>query len=246
MFATQVAAAIDAARTLTRLDGLSREIWQAFSAEAVSEFDAGRLAEQIHERRRIVRGDIVPVGIPAGRLTIFPPRRLQRPPNKSAALTRRRQLAASGPMPPALAARFTVAELAVLRIVSDEVRERGHCDRTIAEIAARAGVGRTSVQNAVRTAAALGLLTVEERRREGRKNLPNVIRLVSREWLAWIAKRPARKGGNSPPPKPRDARHTHTPGLHDRRADDRGRQARDGDDRGGRGGDRHGVRSTRA
>ena len=193
MFATQVAAAIDAARTLTRLDHLSKDIWAAFGAGSVTDDDAGHLAELLHERRRVVRGDIKPVGIPTGRPSLFPPRRLQRPPDRSVAMTRRRQLAASGPMPPAMAARFTVAELAVLKVVSDEVREKGRCDRTIAELAARAGVGRTSSKNAVRQAAALGLLTVEERRREGRKNLPNVIRVVSREWLSWI-QRGGRRG----------------------------------------------------
>src|SRR5215210_1900478 len=93
-------------------------------------------------------------------------------------------------MPPALACRFTVGELAVLRIIGDEVRQHGCCDRCVDEIAARAGVCRSLVKNAIRTAARLGLLTVEERRREGRRNLPNVIRIVSREWLAWLARGP--------------------------------------------------------
>ena len=44
------------------------------------------------------------------------------------------------------------------------------------------------VKNAIRTAARLGLLTVEERRREGRRNLPNVVRIVSKEWTSWVAK----------------------------------------------------------
>ncbi len=91
-------------------------------------------------------------------------------------------------MPPALACKFTVAELAVLRIVGDEVRQHGRCDRTIDEIAARAGTCRSMVKNAIRQAARLGLLTVEERRREGRRNLPNVLRVVSREWLTWLQK----------------------------------------------------------
>jgi hypothetical protein len=99
-----------------------------------------------------------------------------------------RHLAASGPMPPALACKFTVSELAVLRIVGDEVRQHGHCDRCVDEIAARAGVCRSLVKNAIRTAARLGLLTVEERRREGRRNLPNVIRIVSKEWTVWLAR----------------------------------------------------------
>ena len=43
-------------------------------------------------------------------------------------------------------------------------------------IAARAGVCRRLAQNAIRQAARLGLLTIQERRREGQKNLPNVVR----------------------------------------------------------------------
>src|SRR3712207_2877968 len=91
-------------------------------------------------------------------------------------------------MPPSLACKFTVSELAVLRIVGDEVRQHGRCDRTIDEIAARAGTCRTMVKNAIRQAAKLGLLTVQERRREGQRNLANVIRVISREWLTWLAK----------------------------------------------------------
>jgi hypothetical protein len=105
-------------------------------------------------------------------------------------------LAASGPLPPSIACKFTVGELAALRIVTDEVREKGHCDQTIAEISARAGICRTTAQNAIRAAAGMGLLTVQERRREGQKNLPNVVRIVSREWLQWI-KRGEPAGGRS-------------------------------------------------
>jgi hypothetical protein len=190
MFSQQLAEAIGAARTLTRLDDLSRAIWQGMTAGAVGDDDAQALAETLHTRRSVLRGDIKPVGIPAGRASIFPPRRLQRPPVRSVAIARRRHLAASGPMPPTLACRFTTGELAVLRIVGDEVRERGHCDRTLAELAARAGVCRTLAKSVMRRAAQDGLVTIEERRREGRRNLPNVVRVVSREWLQWLAKRP--------------------------------------------------------
>src|SRR5215204_6436401 len=189
-FCSQMAAAIDGARTLTRLDHLSRSIWQGLAAGAVADDDAQALAERLHARRSIVCGEIKPVGIPVGRPSIFPPRRPQRAPKRPVAIARRRHLAASGPMPPSLACRFTVGELAVLRIVGDEVRQHGQCDRCVDEIAARAGVCRSLVKNAIRTAARLGLVTVEERRREGRRNLSNVIRIVSREWLAWLARGP--------------------------------------------------------
>src|SRR5205814_10217932 len=85
-----------------------------------------------------------------------------------------------------------VGELAVLRIIGDEVRQHGHCDRCVDELAARAGVCRSMVKNAIREAARLGLLTVQERRQEGRRNLPNVVRIVSKEWTTWLA-----RGGQS-------------------------------------------------
>src|SRR3712207_5500038 len=187
-FCDQMAAAIDGARTLTRLDHLSRSIWQGLAASAVADDDAQALAERLHARRSVLRGEIKPVGVPVGRPSIFPPRRLQRAPQCPVAIARRRHLAASGPMPPALACKFTVSELAVLRIVGDEVRQHGHCDRCVDEIAARAGVCRRMVQNAIREAARLGLVTIEERRREGRRNLPNVVRIVSKEWTNWLAR----------------------------------------------------------
>jgi hypothetical protein len=194
MFAEQMASAINDARTLTRLDDLSRAIWQGWGANAVTDDQAQDLASLIHARRLVVRGEVKPVGIPPGRPSIFPPRRLHRAPMRSVAIARRRHLAASGPLPPSIACKFTVGELAALRIVTDEVRERGHCDRTIAEIAARAGICRTTAQNAIRAAAAMGLLTAQERRRQGQKNLPNVVRIVSREWLQWI-----KRGGRAVP-----------------------------------------------
>jgi hypothetical protein len=186
MFADQMRTVIEEARTLTRLDVLSKAIWQGLVAGAVTDDAAQGLAELLHARRAVVRGDIVAVGIPAGRPSIFPPRRSQRAPDRPRSIARRRHLAASGPMPPRLAARFTLSELAALRIISDEVMANGHCDRPLAEIAARAGVGRTTVQNALREAASLGLVTVQERRRQGQVNLPNVVRVVSREWLQWL------------------------------------------------------------
>src|SRR3954469_6601030 len=194
-FCDQMAAAIDGARTLTRLDQLSRLIWQGLAAGAVGDDDAQGLAERLHARRSVLRGETKPVGVPVGRLSIFPPRRLQRAPQRPVAIARRRHLAASGPMPPALACKFTVSELAVLRIIGDEVRQHGHCARCVDEIAARAGVCRSMVKNAIREAARLGLLTVEERRREGRRNLPNVVRIIAKEWTSWLA-----RGGRSSRP----------------------------------------------
>lgn len=201
MFAEQLNTAIEAA-SLNMLDGLSRTLWQGFAAGAIADAEAEHLAELIEARRRAARAEHKPIGIPAGRASIFPPRRVQRSPDRARSIERRRTLAASGPMPPTLACRFTTGELAVLRIVADAVRDNGQCVLPVDAIAARAGVCRRLAQNAIREAARQGLLTVQERRREGRRNDYNVLRIVSREWLAWVA----RWGGGCKKIHPTDSR----------------------------------------
>jgi hypothetical protein len=109
------------------------------------------------------------------------------------AIERRRRLACSGPMPPALGSRFTTRQLAVLRIVGDEMARSGACGLCIDAIAARAGVCRSLAQAAIRLAEGDGLLTIQERRHQGRKSDPNLVRIISREWLQWLQRggRPA-------------------------------------------------------
>jgi hypothetical protein len=83
-----------------------------------------------------------------------------------------------------------------MRIVGDECRVHGCCTLHIDAIAARAGVHRTTVQNALREAQARegrpGIITVQERRRRGQRSLTNIIRIVSRDWLNWLHKGPSR------------------------------------------------------
>jgi hypothetical protein len=92
-------------------------------------------------------------------------------------------------MPPNLACQFTVGELAALRIVANAAISSGGCRLHIDAIAAQAGVCRSTAQNALRAARRLGLITVQERRRRGMASLTNVVRIVSREWTAWIDRR---------------------------------------------------------
>lgn len=186
MFHATMAAAIDGARTLAHMDALSRQLWQGHGSGALGDNEAQALAERLHGRRSAIRDGIRPVGIPAGRASLFPPRARSVSPDRAASRDRRRLLACSGPMPPALAARFTTGQLAVLRIVSDEVAAKGVCGLCVDAIAARAGVCRRLAQAAIRLAENDGLLTIEERRYEGRKNSPNLIRIISREWQAWM------------------------------------------------------------
>ena len=123
-------------------------------------------------------------------------RRPQRSPDRQASIERRRRLVASGPLPPPLAARFTWGEVAVMRIIGDECRAHGCCSLHIDAIAARAGVHRTTVQNALREGQGRGespgipIISVQERRIRGQRSLTNIIRIVSRDWSDWLRKGP--------------------------------------------------------
>lgn len=107
-------------------------------------------------------------------------------PRTEASLERRRRWAASGRLPPGLAARFTLAEQAVLALVAAETVRRKDCRLAIGQLAAIAGVAETTVRNAIREATQLGLVTVEERRVTGFRNDTNIVRIVAAEWQAWL------------------------------------------------------------
>ena len=196
MTAIEILTAIGGTKSLATLDGFARAVWERWGEKEVTDEQAQALAEAIEARKREVRGiDTVAQRAPhvaalakaQGRLSHFPAKRKpQRSPDRRASIERRRTLAASGPMPPQLASQFTTGELAVLRLVADEVRTKRHCTLTLGELAARAGVGITTARNALHEAAGHGYLTIEERRRDKRPNLSNVVRIVSREWLTWV------------------------------------------------------------
>ena len=196
MTAIDMLAAISGTKSLAVLDGVARTLWADWANGKLTDDQAGTLAEMLERRKREVRGvDTVAARAPQisaaakaqGRPSYFPAKR-KGPicPNRRVSIERRRTLAASGPMPPTLACLFTTGELAALRIVADEARDRKQCGLTLGEIAARAGVGISTARNALRYAAREGLVTIEERRRDKRPNLANVVRIVSREWTAWI------------------------------------------------------------
>jgi hypothetical protein len=190
VFANHLSEAV-AGASLAGCDHLARDLWRAYAAGVTDDTDAEALSAAIEDRRRALRGGGASIaGKPqkplASRPTRFPPRRVQVSPNRRRSIERRRRLAASGPMPPTLASKFTQGELAVLRIVADEVRDHGACDRSYDELAARAGCCRSLARRAIRLAARMGLLSIEERPRPGRKHLTNLVRVRSMEWRVWL------------------------------------------------------------
>jgi hypothetical protein len=197
------------------LDDLARLVWDNLASGSLTDSEAQALAEAIQGRREEARTKAPSESaseasgrpaMPSPRAwTYFPPKRPQRSPDRARSIERRRTLASCGPLPPALAAKFTTGELSVLWIVSEEVAAKGTCSLSLPELAARAGVGLTKARLALRIAQDLGLLTITERRVPYRPNLSNLIRIVSPAWKAWIAHRKPRK------PTPRPSLTTPTP-----------------------------------
>jgi hypothetical protein len=176
----------------------------ALIRDGYADHDAGRLSLTEADRRlRLLQAQPLAArplnaGIPlraALPISKFTLRRCQRSPDREASRTRRRMLARDGRMPPGVRAHYTEGEAAALTIIAGEVKRHALCDLHIDAIADRAGVGRTTVQNAIREARRLGHISKEERPVKGRKSLTNVIRIISREWLAWIERGPAARTG---------------------------------------------------
>ncbi len=177
------------------LPAIAAALWQAFSTGALSETEAEELSSLIDARRALgaaeqLQGGVRQIGAPT-------PRRTGSRPRTDTSMERRRRWAASGRLPPQLAAQFTLAEQAVLAVVAVETTKRGDCRLANEHIAAVAGVSKSTARATLRRARALGLLTIEERRRSGWRSETNVIRIVSREWVAWmrLARRSVGEGG---------------------------------------------------
>src|SRR4051812_38856940 len=139
MFAEQLRRAVEASPRV-ELARVAQLLWKAYAAGQVTEDQASELSEMIEAKRAI------PVPPPRPRL------RVGSRPRSPSHMDRRRRWAASGCLPPAVAARFTLAEQSALAVIAAENRKRGDCRLTNGEIADVAGVSITSVKNALRAA----------------------------------------------------------------------------------------------
>jgi hypothetical protein len=162
-----------------------RTIYRALGTGQLSEDQAQELDELVRPSRQPV----------AAVLAAPPPKRYfiqrsaeQRSPNRRASIERRRLHAASGMLPPSIAANYTVGEQAVLRVVADEWLAHGVCDLSRNEIASRAGVSHALAKRTLLMVERHGLISVKRRPRSGRKHLTNITHIVRAEWIDWLNK----------------------------------------------------------
>ena len=108
-FARQLRQAVEVSPRV-ELHRIQDAIWKTWGAGGLSDDEAQDLAQLIEARK----------ALPASQKPVQ--RRVGSRPRSPASMERRRSWAASGAMPPQLAARFTLAEVAVLAVVAAEVR----------------------------------------------------------------------------------------------------------------------------
>lgn len=208
MLAQQFHKAVATARSRAGIDDISRLVWRALAEGHLNEIDAEAISAAVEARRASLRlhtskrGDR-PSMSPAGGLA----RSHCRSPDRERSIRRRRSWVASGWLPPQIAANFTPAEAAALAVVAEEVSRNGRCEFPLDRIAAVAGVSRSSVRNALRSARLLGLVSIMERRHRGARSETNVIAIVSGEWLAWLRLGEKRRGGWAQDREPHESKY---------------------------------------
>lgn len=111
--------------------------------------------------------------------------------DRTASRGRKRMMGGAGCLPHTIRGLYTEGERAALTVICLEVKRRGWCNWPIDKIAAKAGVSVRTVQYALATARAYGHIVVEYRPISGRRNLPNLIRIISTEWLSWLKRGPS-------------------------------------------------------
>jgi hypothetical protein len=198
---------INAASSSDSLDNIARAVWHSWGKGALTDDEATFLNVAIDRRRSITfhrpsRNGAGPAGAVGGLLgridSRFKPRPARRRLTDEARTKRRhrkRMLGGSSAMPDTMRHHYTEGERAVMCIVAGQVKRQGICDLSIDEIADRAGVGRTTVQNAMHEARRLSHVKITERRQRGAKNLTNVVEIISAEWRDWIKRGPSAARG---------------------------------------------------
>lgn len=186
------------------LPAVASAMWRAYGAGGLSDVEVEELSGLLEARQGAARVASPPTIAPAvARVAAVAQMRARAGsrPRTVESLGRRRRWAAAGFLPPALAAGFTGGEVAALAVIAAEIGRRGSCTLPFGAIAALAGVSESTAKRAVRQARATGLIAVTERRIARDRNDTNVVRILSREWAAWLRLRlPRTVRGPAHPP----------------------------------------------
>lgn len=186
--AATLADALTRVRSTDELDNFARSLWSDHGKGAIGDDLAQELSQIIEQRREALKC----------RATACKSRNVRRGLERrtDARATgkrtvrrnheRKRTMARAGLIPGQLVQDFTEGETAALSAIG--------CagvvsDWPIAKIAAIAGVSVSTVRNALRKAARLGILVVTERRMRFARSLTNVVRIVSKVWTTWLSRR---------------------------------------------------------
>lgn len=201
MHAAEIRRAVEAAPR-TGLPQVAALLWKAYGDGQVSEAEAEALSTLIEARKGAPRDpSMAPRASDPQALSNLPATRraVGSRPRSPESMVRRRRWAASGRLPPQVAAHFTLAQQAVLALVAAEAVRRGDCRLCHAHLAAVAGVAPSTVRATLRLARDLGLVSIEVRRITGWRNESSVTRIICPAWTAWnrLVCRPGRPGGGA-------------------------------------------------
>ncbi|TPW32739.1 hypothetical protein [Pararhizobium mangrovi] len=120
-------------------------------------------------------------------------RRRRRSADHAAETRRLRTMSASGTLPHSIRWEYTEGERAALSVIALEIKRRGRCELEVKQLADIAGVSVRTVQYALSKARQHGHISVTYRKRSPSRNAPNLIAIVSKEWLAWLKRGPSLK-----------------------------------------------------
>jgi transposase len=187
---------INAATSPDHLANLECTLWHRWGNGYFSDDEATFLSEAIGKRKP-GRGTTSARSVFAlhGRVSSrFAPRKCRRVltgEDRAKRRQRKRTLGGSSAMPDTMRHHYREGERSVACVIAGEVKRTGACELSIDEIADRAGVGRTTVQNFQHEARRLGHISIKHRPQRGARSLTNVVTIASAEWLTWIKRAPS-------------------------------------------------------
>jgi hypothetical protein len=153
---TEMAQWLAGITAVKQIDHYLALVWRGLAGGALRDQEAQELSEAACSRRSLLQV-AREARLPPAR-TYFPQRPKSEQSRHQAASgsrcpvrwARKRRLGDMAALPPNVRDRFTEGDRAVLYIVASDCRQHGSCGSSVKEIGDRAGVGATTVRNALR------------------------------------------------------------------------------------------------